>query len=482
MSSSQTDSEGNALAKNSVGTAGLVFQAMGQLSPIGIFGGSILGAASFAEGATPLAFIIGMFAALLSANTIFQYSKKVASARGYYGYVGNGLGRYAGAMTSYLYVLYQVANISFIFAYYVLTFSPTFSYVFGTNVSNDYGYLYIILISIPAFYLVYRGIKPSYKSQMIVNSIQIAFVVLISLVVIATAKDNTLATFTPIASVGWKGVFLGFITGSYLAYAGYGSIVPLGEEAKTPRRSIGVSTVLLVIIMSALYLLGSYAMVVGWGVNSMSSFSSNIYPGFVVVSQHIGSSANVLFFLLNFFVVFPLYVTMVTAVSRNIYSMSRDGYFPKYFYSVHERYKSPHRAIGLTAVLFFIVALVMSVIFFYTQGGFFNGFFYEFLFFATASTVSTLIIHLLVNTSLSVSGDKESKSPLKYITHYALPTSSTVVTLIAIYYAVYSLTPPLNYSPILVLVFALLVLAGAILRRNKLGKVDYSSKSETPEA
>ncbi|WP_175266956.1 hypothetical protein [Acidiplasma cupricumulans] len=34
---------------------------MGQLSPIGIFGGSILGAAAFALGATPLSFIIGLF-------------------------------------------------------------------------------------------------------------------------------------------------------------------------------------------------------------------------------------------------------------------------------------------------------------------------------------------------------------------------------------------------------------------------------------
>ncbi len=79
---------------------------MGQLSPIGIFGGSILGAASFALGATPLAFIFGFIVAILSANSIFQYSKHVASARGYYGYVGNGLGKFTGGYVSYLYVFY----------------------------------------------------------------------------------------------------------------------------------------------------------------------------------------------------------------------------------------------------------------------------------------------------------------------------------------------------------------------------------------
>lgn len=478
MAIPQSEAGNKGLAKNTVGTSGLIFQAMGQLSPIGIFGGSILGAASFAQGATPLAFIIGMLAALLSANSIYQYSKKVASARGYYGYVGHGMGNVAGAMTSYLYVLYQIANVSFIFGYYVLTFSPTFSYVFGGNISNSFGYLYIILISIPAFYMVYRGIKPTYRSQMVINSIQIIFVVAISLIVIATVKDNTLAVFTPVSGIGWKGIFLGFITGSYLSYAGYGSTVPLGEEAKSPRRSIGVSTVLIVLIMSALYLLGSYAMVVGWGFGSMSSFSSSIYPGFVVVSQHLGFGANVIFFLLNFFVVYPLYVTMVTAVSRNIYSMARDGYFPKYFYAVHEKYRSPHRALGLTAILFILMSGIASVIFYYAEGGFFNGFFYEFLFFATASTVSTLVIHALVNTSLSITGDKESKSPLKYLTHYVLPIGSTIIAIVAIYYAAFNLGAPLEYSPLMVLVYIVLVLIGIGAYRTKIKKVDYETVPE----
>lgn len=478
MALPQGETGGKSLAKNSVGTSGLIFQAMGQLSPIGIFGGSILGAASFAQGATPLAFIIGMLAALLSANSIFQYSKKVASARGYYGYVGHGMGNYAGAVTSYLYILYQIANIVFIFGYYVLTFSPTFSFVFGGSIANSYGYLYIVLIAIPAFYVVYRGIKPSYRSQIISNVIQIIFVVSISLIVIASVKDNTAAAFTPVSGIGWKGVFLGFITGSYLAYAGYGSTVPLGEEAKTPRKSIGVSTVLIVLIMSSLYLLGSYAMVVGWGFNSMATFGASIYPGFVVVANNLGAYANVIFFLLNFFVVYPVFTTMITAVSRNIYSMSRDGYLPKYFYAVHKKYKSPHRALGLTAILVILMAGIGSVIFYYTQGGFFNGFLNEFLFFATASTVSTLIIHVLVNTSLSISGDKRSTSPLKYITHYLLPIGSTVIAIVAIYYAARGLGAPLEYSPIMVLVYLIIVVIGVAAYRSKINKVDYETVPE----
>ena len=250
MVDSQSIAKSNdGLSKGSVGLVGLIFQAMGQLSPIGIFGGSILGAMSFALGATPLSFVIGLFASLLAGNSVYQYSRKVASARGYYGYVGHGLGGIAGGYVSYMYILYQLANLVFIIAYYVLTFGITVGFVFNTSIPNYYGYIYAILISAPAFYVVYRGIKPSYRSQIVSNSIQLIFVVLISVVVILSVKDNTTMVFTPMAGIGWKGVLLGFIAGSYLSFAGYGSVVPLGEEAKTPHRSIGLAVLIIILVM-----------------------------------------------------------------------------------------------------------------------------------------------------------------------------------------------------------------------------------------
>ncbi len=463
------DVRSNSLEKDSITLRGLVFQGMGQLSPIGIFGGSILGAASFALGATPLAFIFGFIVALLSANSIFQYSKHVASARGYYGYVGNGMGKIAGGYTSYLYVFYQFANLSFIFGYYVLTFSPTFSYVFGGNISNNYGLLYLVLISIPAFYIVYRGIKPSYKSQIISNVIQIIFVVVMSLIIIITATDNSLIVFTPAATgAGWGGVFLGFITGSYLAFAGYGSIVPLGEEARAPKRTIGLSVIILVLIMAAIYLLGSYAMIVGWGIADMGAFSSSIYPGFVVIGTHVDKISNYVFFILNFFVVYPLYVTMATAVSRNIYSMSKDGLLPARFSRTHAKYRSPHQALLLTLISFVIISVVASLIFVLTQGSFSGGYFDYFLFFATSSTITTLVIHSALNVALIRRSSAENKNTIVFVSvRYVFPVVTTGFIIVSLYYAISTLTMPLIFSPVLVLVYSVLAIILTIMYKGK---------------
>jgi amino acid transporter len=448
----------NSLRKNSIGTSGLIFQAMGQLSPIGIFGGSILGAAAFALGATPLSFIIGLAASLLAGNSIYQYSKKTASARGYYGYIANGLGMTAGSLTAFLYILYEFANLLFILSYYVLTFSPTLSFVGNFNVPDYFGYLYIALITLPAFYVVYRGIKLSYKSQIVANIIQIVFVVSIAIAIIITSPKIGFAPFRVLPSVGLKGIFLGFITGSYLAFAGFGSIVNLGEEAKAGRKSIGRAVISIILIIGVIYLLGSYAMVAGWGLDIMGSFSSSIYPGFVIISKF-GRMPNYIFFLLNFFVVYPLFVTMATGLSRNIYAMAKDRMLPSNLTKTHDKHKSPYIAIAYIVVIFIILAIVTSFIFYYMEKGFFNGFFDDFLFFAALSTITTLIIHMLVNFSLySKYKCEKDYNVKKTLTHVLLPSISTIIIVLAVYYSIVSLAFPLDYAPVIILIFGVISL------------------------
>jgi amino acid transporter len=463
------------LNRNSIGTGGLVFQAMGQLSPIGIFGGSILGAAAFAMGATPLSFIIGLLASLLAGNSIYQYSKKMASARGYYGYIGNGLGITAGALSAFLYILYEFANLLFILSYYILTFSPTLGFVTGLSVPYYYSYLYIILISIPAFYVVYKGIKLSYRSQIVANMIQIIFVVSISIAIIAFSPKIGLLPFTAY-KVGIKGVFLGFITGSYLSFAGFGSIVPLGEEAKAAKKSIGRAVLYIILIMGSIYLLGSYAMVAGWGINAMASFSQSIYPGFIIVGKF-GHLPNDIFFILNFFVVYPLFVTMATALSRNIYAMAKDNMLPGGLSAIHGKYRSPHIALWYILAIFTALSIISSVIFFYMEKGFFNGFFDDFLFFATVSTVTTLVIHVMVNFSLYSKYRQEGEhNAMKVSTHLILPSVSTVIIVLAVYYSVVSLTFPIAYGPVIILAYGIITMLYIFIKKKDILKINLKEE------
>ncbi len=80
----QLSSMENQLKSNAISFHGLIFQGMGQLSPLFTFDG-IISVAAFAQGGSPLAFLVGLIASLLTGNTLYQFSKRTASARGLYG-------------------------------------------------------------------------------------------------------------------------------------------------------------------------------------------------------------------------------------------------------------------------------------------------------------------------------------------------------------------------------------------------------------
>jgi amino acid transporter len=437
---------GTQLKSNAISFHGLIFQGMGQLSPLFTFDG-IISVAAFAMGASPLAFLIGLIASLLTGNTLYQFSKRTASARGYYGYSGYAFGKHAAFITGYLYLIYQFANLIFILSFFIMIFNPAVLYLTGVNVPYYYGILLIIAISIPSFYAIYRGIVPSFRSQITINIVEIIFVVAISIVIILTSNDNTLAVFTPIS--GYKNLFLGFITGSFLAYTGYGSIVPLGEEAKAPKKNIGKAIIVMLLIIGALDLLISYSLVIGFGISKMGSFSSTVIPAFMVIKTHIGLYASLFFLAFNFFILYTLFNTIGTAITRNIYSMARDGYLPSVFSKLN-KYDSPANGLYLLLGIFALVAIVSTIMFYSSFS--ITGFLYQFIFYATISTISTLIIHMIVNTGLS-------RVHKNIAVDILIPSISTIIILIAIYYAISSLAFPFTYALLIMGIYIIFVVA-----------------------
>ncbi len=276
-----------------------------------------------------------------------------------------------------------------------MIFNPAIFYLTGVNIPFYYGIILIVIISIPSFYAVYRGIAPSFKSQITINLIEILFVVAISLIIIFTSTDNTFAVFTPIS--GYKDLFLGFITGSFLAYTGYGSVVSLGEKAGAPRKNIGLSIVVMLLIIGLLDLLISYSPVVGFGVSNTGNFANTVIPAFMVIKTHIGIYVSMFFLPFNFFIIYTLFNIIGIATTRNIYSMASDGFLTASFMKLN-KYGAPQNALFVLLGIFISVAMVSTLIFYSSFGT--SGFLNQFIFYATISTLSTLMIHIIVNTGL----------------------------------------------------------------------------------
>ncbi|MEM4065890.1 MAG: amino acid permease [Candidatus Micrarchaeaceae archaeon] len=257
---------------------------------------------SFSLVAAPLAMLISFLAVLMAANTIYQFSGRISHAGGYYAYVEYGLGKSLGKFTGLQYLLYQISNLGLEYLIVIWGFSKSLNYAFGTSLPEWTGVIWMGGMIAFSYFFMRKGAKPSLRLALVLGAIQVAFVIILSLVIIPLAPDNTAQVFVPsAASGGWTGIFLGFIVGGYLAFAGYGSVVPMGEEAKSPRKTIKNAVLIVVLLAGIVYILGSYAMVVGFGITKLSTFSSVVIPGLMITRHFIGLAGVIVFILINTF-------------------------------------------------------------------------------------------------------------------------------------------------------------------------------------
>jgi amino acid transporter len=434
----------NALKSESVGLWELVFQSMGQITPITILSGLILSIVGFSMGAAPLVMVISMLAVLLSANTIYQFSGRVAHAGGYYAYVAHGLGTRVGVFTGFQYVLYQVSNLALEYLIVAWGFSKSINYALGIQLPIWAGVVWISAMTALSYYLMLRGVRPSLRLSLVLGAIQVLFIFALSAFVIARAPDVTLAPFLPSSSPnGWQGVFIGFIAGGYLAFAGYGSVVPMGEEARAPKETIRKAVLYAVLLAGFAFIIGSYAMVVGYGLPNLSSFTSEVIPGLIVARRFMGVIGAYAFIIVGTFLsTYGTVVGMGTPLSRVIFSLARDGIFPRYLSTV--RSGNPTAAINATYLISVSLAVLVGLAF-YESFGFYTGIYYAWAIFGIIATLSNLLIHILSNASLSI---LSIRNRTRWLAWLVAPTASTVIMLIAYYFSLMGLGWPFELAPL----------------------------------
>ncbi len=147
---------------------------------------------------------------------------------------------------------------------------------FGANGWAVWSMVFAVII----FGLTYFGIRISANASVILGTIEIGvFVVLAAWLIVTAGNGNTAATFSPSSSLekglgGWQGILHGMIF-AFLAFVGFESSAPLAEEAHNPRRTVPRAILLAAVSIGVFYVFCSYAGVVGWGFNKISSYPND---------------------------------------------------------------------------------------------------------------------------------------------------------------------------------------------------------------
>ncbi len=288
------------------------------------------------------------------------------------GLVLAGMAASANALSSaQLAAAYPVAGGTYEYGYRVLGPVPGFSagWMFlasktaalGTVALGIGAYLGALLPSVPpraaaaiavfAFTAVnYRGIRRSSLANVILVTISTGVLLLL---VIVGAPHVAMSRLRPLVANG----FTGFLEASavlFFAYTGYARIATLGEEVRSPARTIPLAIVFTVGMSLALYLAVAF---VALGTVGASDLAATAAPLERVAHQIGGRPLAVIVAAGAVAAMLGVILSQLLGLSRMVLAMARRGDLPKGLGAIHHRHGVPHRAVVLMGAVGTLVAL-----------------------------------------------------------------------------------------------------------------------------
>lgn len=377
--------------EKTLGVWDLIILGVGVIIGSGIFAivgiaaaGSVDGSSVGAGPALVVSMIIAVIACIFSALCYSEFAAMIPVSGGAYNYTYATLGEFMAWMVGWVSILgYGIGFIAVSCAWsnYFVQFMAGFDKVLPqwlahppvwlTNDVFSAGKIVAanpdvfipkifgvpICINLPAIIIVIlmtmvlvKGTKESAKMTGIMVFVKLA---VIALFVLVGAFYVQPSNWTPFAPHGFEGIIAGAFL-IFFAYIGFDALATSAEECKNPQRDLPIGIIgsllitTLVYILVALVLTGmqdtSGAVPAGFLKAPLVFCMNAVHQNWVAGLISIGSLAGLTSVLL----------VMEMAVTRILYSMSRDHFVSKRFQKLHPKYHTPALltwTVGLIAII-----------------------------------------------------------------------------------------------------------------------------------
>ena len=436
-----TTGEAGSLERDAIGLPEVLFQSITHMAPGVATALSIGAATSFAGGITPLAVLFAMIAVLFTAFSMAELARHLPSAGGMFTYVRNGLGSFVGWLVAWSFALAEPLVMPLLlggFGFYGAIFLSSY-------LGIDFSYAWLglaVLCGLVVWALTYRGVAISTRTGLVLGVVEIAIFLLISLLLIANADQNTLNVFVPGAD-GVRPAFQGMIF-CLLAFIGFEAAAPLGEETREPRSTIPRAVVWSAVLVGLFYVFNYYAATVFFGPDRMTefyTFNGGDPWGFMAekVLPGIGGLL-IVFAILNSSLANAN--SAATAATRSLFSMGRGGLLPKLFAAVHPTHRTPANAIHFQALVAIVVAVAGGL---YLADDPYKGLgpINIYVFIGTMLGVLFAGMYIAVNVAVIGFYLRERRDELNVIKHVLVPILGVLTMIPALMFAIGGVTIPI---------------------------------------
>ena len=420
------------LRKGALGLRSVVFQNMTNMAPAAAIVYDFPTQIAAAGAALWISNSIALFAVLLIASSIIQFSKQLPHAGGYYTYLSTALGPKVGAFSAWIYFLYALvlpAEVTLIWA--GIASDLTDNYL---HVSIPWWVFQILILSLVG-YLAFTGVQRSARITLIAGAFEIAVFVVLGIALLVNPVSPISLSHLSLSNspTGWEGVLgLGLVFG-ILNFVGFESAAPMAEETDDPKRNVPRAVLYSVLILGTLYLFLSIATVFGYGLQNLVNFYSNPAPFDTMANRVLGIGTLVVFFAITNSS-FGCSLATINQGSRVLMSMGRNGLLPAKIGAVHPDYNTPHIAAAIISGLALVIALTAGLIW---------GTLVGFGVLAITLTAGALMIYILGNIALPVFYRKHVPGGFNWLLHLVLP----VMAILLLGYVLYRNFWPIPASP-----------------------------------
>jgi len=443
-----------------LGMADIAAATMANVGPAMSFFFGFAFLATTAGVASPLTIVAAGIAVALLGNTLAQFSRAHPSAGSFITFVGKTFGPVSAVTTALLAALGYIIAMASVIAISGGFVQITLHHYTGVDLP---WIIWTLLLTGVAVVLMLRGIVVSTKWAGYFFGVEMLVLVVVSVAAIVNNRGHlSLDPFLPgHISRGFKGLAAGFPLAVYL-FIGWENSAALAEETENPRRNVGRAVFSSVAIMSASYVLFSYATVTGFDYDVDKLAAAQI-PFVEVAHSTLGVLAFAAY-LGGLTSTLGVLIAGINSQARLVFNAGREGLLPSFFGYVHPTRRTPTNAIvTFTATALLIIggwglghllgdrSGSMNPVVFFTES-------------STLGTILILLVYLASNIALPLYYRRYRPQEFRVIRHLVLPALGALAILVPLYYLAKPGQPsPYNWFPYAALAILLLAVGYAAL-------------------
>jgi amino acid transporter len=349
---------GTGLRRNAIGLPGAVIMSAAIMGPAVSTFFNPQFSFPFSGFATPLVYLLCLFAMLITATGVMEMARALPSAGAFYTFVTRGFGPKAGFVTGGLifvaYALLAPAEIGLIGSYLQNTLNEEFS----TNIP------WWIIGMVPAIamtVLAFEGIVSSLRTALILFGAEVIVVVLMAFIVVVNggADGLTLEPFNPSSSPeGFGGLLTGGIFAA-LSFVGFEAAASLGEEVKEPRKRIPKAIFGATLLVGGIYAFCIWAESIGLGRDAVNA-AETATPWNLLAAEY-ASWMKWPVIVASVSSMFAVMLAANNGIVRILHTMGRENLLPSFFGHIDETRRTPTRAVLFTGAFAVGLALIVGV-------------------------------------------------------------------------------------------------------------------------